>query len=92
MPGTTTDLRRVLRFLLHLGLVELRELGYGGGAHAQIADLADALEFLPEFLSENRDPDLEVIREQFQGYAARYPESRYDYLGYLDGKSLPAPY
>lgn len=92
MPETTTDLRRVLRFLIHWGLVEIRELGYCGGSHAQIADLADVLEFLPEFLAGDREPDLEVIREQFQGYAARHPDSQYDYLGYLDYKPIPAPY
>ena len=89
---TATDLRRRIRFLIHWGLVEIRELGYAGASHAQIADLADILEFLPEFLEGGPEPDVEVIREQFQGYARRYPESSYDYLSFLDGKPLHAPY
>lgn len=93
MHATTTDLRRRLRFLIHRGIVEIRNLGYAGGHDAQIADLADILEFLPEFLGEDREPNFAVIREQFEGYAARYPESNYNYLAYLDGDAeLHAPY
>lgn len=90
--GTATDLRRCIRFLIHWGLVEIRNLGYAGAPHAQIADLADILEFLPEFLEGGREPNLEVIREQFEGYARRHPESNYNYLAYLDGKPPHAPY
>ena len=89
---TVTDLRRCIRFLIHWGLVEIRNLASASAPHAQIADLADILEFLPEFLEGGREPDIEVIREQFERYARRYPESNYDYLSYLDGKPLHAPY
>lgn len=92
MTPTATDPRCRLRFLLHWGLVEIRNLGYAGGSHRQIADLADILEFLPECLGDGREPDLGVIREQFAGYAARYPDSTYDYLGYLDGKPIHGRY
>ncbi|MBX9628858.1 MAG: hypothetical protein K2X82_34010 [Gemmataceae bacterium] len=92
MSPTTADLRRCLRFLLHWGLVEIRNLGYAGGSHAQIADLADILEFLPEYLDGEREPDFDLIREQFAGYARRYPDSTYEYLAYLDGKPFHGRY
>lgn len=91
MTPAATDLRRCLRFLLHWGLVEIRNLAYGGSP-AQIADLADILEFLPEFLGDDREPDFDLIREQFAGYAGRYPDSTYDYLAYLDGKPIHGRY
>lgn len=84
---TTTNLKACVRFLLHLGLVEIRMLGHDRGSHEQIADLADVLEFLPRKLADDREPDFEMVRDQFERYAKRYPDSLGQrYLDYLDGK------
>lgn len=88
MTATANEIRRRLRFVIHWGLVEIRNLAYDGAPHEQIAFLADILEFLPAFLAEDREPDLEVIREQFEGYHKRYPNSTYDYLGYLADRPI----
>ena len=89
MTTTETDLQHRIRFLLHWGLVEIRNLAYGGGHDEQIAYLADVLELLPGFLNDEKQPKFDVIREQFANYAKRFPESRYEYLAYLDGKAIP---
>jgi hypothetical protein len=85
MPSVVNDLKHRLRYVIHLGLVEIRNLAYCGGQDAHIAKLADVLEFLPRYLEDDREPDMLVIREQFEQYRAENPLSRYDYLGYLDG-------
>lgn len=90
MTATETDLRRSMRYVLHLGLVELRELGQTRSSHDRIAHLADLLEFLPQFLGDETIPDPEVLREQFEKYRGRYPDSPYRYSEYLDGKEPPA--
>lgn len=84
---TATSLKACVRFLIHFGLVEIRMLGQERGSHEQIAHLADVLEFLPRKLADDREPDFDVIREQFEQYARRYPDSMGQrYLNYLDGK------
>jgi hypothetical protein len=92
MTTTETDLQHRIRFLVHWGLVEIRNLAYSGGHDDQIAHLADVLEFLPRFLGEDKQPNFEVVREQFENYVKRFPDTGYDYLGYLDGKLIPEPF
>lgn len=86
MSSVAIDLKHRLRYVIHLGLVEIRNMAYLGGQDAQIAKLADVLEFLPRYLDDDREPDMLVIREQFEQYQAENPKSIYDYLGYLDGR------
>ena len=89
MTTTETDLQHRIRFLVHWGLVEIRNLAYDGGHEEQIALLADVLEFLPGYLGDEKQPNFEVVREQFENYSKKFPASSYDYLGYLDGKPIP---
>lgn len=94
MTLVESDLRTKLPYLIHVGLVELRLMGYERAPHEQVAKLADVLEFLPRFLEPDGKPDLEVIREQFEQYAAEFPQSRFAkrYLGILDGTFPVAKY
>lgn len=94
MTSTAPDLRVVLRYLIHAGLVEIRSLGYLRGSHDQIAHLADVLEFLPGRLEGGREPDFAVVLEQFEAYAARYPESDgRRYVEFLTGeRTVPDHY
>jgi hypothetical protein len=87
MTAVDTRLRQVLPYLIHTGLVELRLLGYENAPHEQIAKLADVLEFLPRYLEPDGKPAMEVIREQFEQYAAEFPQSRFAerYFMILDG-------
>jgi hypothetical protein len=49
------------------------------------------LEFLPRFLEDDREPDVMMIREQFEQYRSEYPAASYDYVAVLDGKTeVPA--
>jgi hypothetical protein len=87
MTLVESELRAKLPYLIHVGLVELRLLGYERAPHEQIAKLADVLEFLPRYLEPDGKPDMEVVREQFEQYAAEFPRSQFAkrYLGILDG-------
>lgn len=86
MPTVTPDLRHKLRYLIHLGLTEIRSLAYEGGHDARIAKLADVLEFLPRYLEDDREPDLLTVREQFEQYQVEHPAATFNYLAFLDGK------
>jgi hypothetical protein len=94
MPAVQTDLRVKLPYLVHLGLVELRLLAFEKAPHEQIAKLADVLEFLPRYLEPDGDPDAEVVREQFEQYAAEFPRTRFAerYLAIIDGADTPPAY
>ena len=87
MRTATPDLRPKLRYLIHLGLTEIRGLAHEGGHDARIAKLADVLEFLPRYLEDDREPDLLTVREQFEQYQTEYPATTFDYLAFLDGKA-----
>lgn len=87
MPTVTPDLRHKLRYLIHLGLTEIRSLANEGGQDARIAKLADVLEFLPRYLEDDREPDPITVREQFEQYQTEYPDATFDYLTLLDGKT-----
>jgi len=81
-----TDVRDRLRYVIHLGLVDIRNLAFAGGHDQQIADLADILEILPAAMGNDSEPDLTVIHEEFERYELEYPEHRYKFLDILDGK------
>jgi hypothetical protein len=87
MTVTTIDVKARLRYVIHLGLVEIRSLAMLGGQDQQISKLADVLEFLPRQLEDDvdLDADLYIIIEQFEQYKTEFPEARYDYIGYLTG-------
>ena len=84
---SSTDLRTKLPYLIHLGCVEIRHLAFNRGSYDQIAKLADVLEFLPQYIESDREPEIDVIREQFEQYATEFPISTYSerYLEFLDG-------
>lgn len=82
-----TDLRTKLPYLIHLGCVEIRSLAFEEAPYAQIAKLADILEYLPRFFQSEQESDDEVIREQFEQYVTEFPDSTFGdrYLQCLDG-------
>jgi hypothetical protein len=83
-----SKLRRRIAFILHRGLVEARLLAMGGKS-TQIADLADALECLPGYLDRAKDDSVATIRSNLQTYASKYPDSRFEYVRYLDEYDPP---
>ena len=90
MPTVSVELKPAIRYLIHLGLVEIRNLAFHGGHDTRIAKLADVLEFLPRLLAEDQEPDFAMVREQFEQYQTENSTPLYDYLAYLDGR-LPIP-
>ena len=86
-----SQLARRLRYIIHCGLVEIRNLASVDGTSQRIHDLADALEILPRYLEEATDEDVEIIRSVLVDYQARYPNSR-DILKYLDWHDVPDRY
>jgi hypothetical protein len=85
------ELARRLRYIMHCGFVEIRNLAGVAGAAPQIHDLADAMEILPRYLDGTDEDSLEMIRFVLQDYKTRYPHSR-DYLKYLDSEDVPNRY
>jgi hypothetical protein len=77
------DLAKRLLYILHRGLIEIRNLALAQGQE-QIADLADALEILPGFFERWQDSHLEMIRFVLRTYQGKYPGGAYDYLANLD--------
>jgi hypothetical protein len=53
---TDTDLQSRIRFHVHWGFVEIRNLAYSGGHDEQVAHLAAVLEFLPVCSAMNDNP------------------------------------
>ena len=88
---TMTDLRRCIRFLIHWGLVEIRNLGYASAPHAQIADLADILEFLPEFLEGGREPRHRGDPRAVRGLLPPLSGIELQLLGLSRRQSSPSP-
>jgi hypothetical protein len=88
MIATQASLRKRLRFILHRGFTETRNLALAGN-HEQISELADAMEILPRYLDECRDEDLAMIRFVLQNYHNKYPQSSYGYLEILEGHEEP---
>ena len=91
MTQTRDDLSRRLLFILHRGFTEIRNLALARGDD-QIADLADAMEILPRLVDEHTEEDIELIRFVLKNYKDRHPESRYDYLPFLDEYDVPERY
>ena len=91
MNTTSQDLRKRLLFILHWGFAEARLLALDE-KHQQIFHLADALEILPRYVDECSDEDLELIHFVLKDYKEKYPESRFDYLAYLEEKEPPERY
>ena len=96
MVAQEIALRHKLPYLVHAGLVEIRNLAYESAHGPQIAKLADVLEFLPRYLEDDRDPDeaTELIREQFQQYATEFPGTWFGEraLAIIDGMDTPSNY
>jgi len=88
-------IQTILPYLLHLGFVEIRNLAEDPANSAQIAKLADVMEFLPRVLEPGARPiDDFVIREQFEQYLRSFPNSwhAHRYLAILDGLDTPTTY
>ena len=86
-----SQLARRLRYIIHCGFVEIRNLARVEGASGQIHDLADAMEILPRYLEEATGEDVELIRFVLRDYQNRYPQSR-EFLKYLDSHDVPDRY
>jgi hypothetical protein len=85
------DLARRLRYIIHCGFVDIRNLAGVPGAEQQIHDLADAMEILPRYFDDASSDDLELIRFTLCDYRRRYPEGR-DFVQYLDESDVPERY
>ncbi len=72
-----------LNFILHFGICEIRKLALAN-EQGQIADLADALEFLPKYLKQCSEEDAELIRFALKCYQEKYPGGSFDYVAHLD--------
>ena len=81
-------LRRRLLFILHRGLAEAQLLAMAGKIE-QITDLADALEGLPGCLDCWNEEHLVTIRFNLETYASKHPDSRFEYVRYLDEYDPP---
>jgi hypothetical protein len=77
MNLTENDLHKRLLYILHLGLVEIRNLALAAGQE-QIADLADAMEILPGLLDKGGNDELDLIRNVLKDYQEKY-HSNYDF-------------
>lgn len=73
---------RKLCYIFHRGFVEARLLALNK-LDQQAHDLADAFEFLPGFLPDWREANLDLIRSTLQTYQKKYASS-FDYVGVLD--------
>ena len=88
MNATEPCLRKRLQYILHWGFVEARILALDGRSE-QIAELADAMEILPQYLDECDEDGLEMIRFVLQNYQSKFPLSNYSYLDILEGRKEP---
>jgi hypothetical protein len=85
------NLDRHLLFVLHRGLVEARLLAQSD-QYAQAFDLIDALETLPGMIASDRQIPMDLVRFNFSKYKAKYPQSSFDYLKYLEDVTLPSEF
>jgi hypothetical protein len=85
------EMVRRLKYIIHRGFTEVRNLAGIAGAERQIHDLADAMEILPRYLDSPTDDDLEMIRCVLKDYHDHYPQSR-GLLKYLDCDDVPDRY
>lgn len=76
-------IKQRLLYILHIGLVEIRNLAPQTEKQKQVCALADILELIPGVIAFNKEEYLAIIREEFEKYAAKY-NSPYEYHLYLD--------
>jgi hypothetical protein len=88
MIASQQDLTKRLLFILHHGLVEIRNLALGEG-HEQIADLADALETIPGYLDHWTDDHLEMILFNLRTYEEKYHGRAFDYIAHVERYAPP---
>ena len=91
MKTIPKNIRERLLFILHRGLTEIRNLALREG-NEQIAELADALEIVPGHALNCPEDKLELIRYALQNYQAKFPESAYNHVAYLDQYDPPDRY
>jgi hypothetical protein len=77
-------LHRKLLYILHRGLVELRNLALARESAQRLVDLSDTLEVLPSLMDQWEDGHLDLIRRLLADYQAKYSGSTFDYLSILD--------
>jgi len=87
MNVTENDLHKRLLYVLHLGLVEIRNLALAA-SQQQIADLADAMEILPGLLDRGGSEGLDLIRHVLKDYQEKYP-SNYDFPRRFEETEVP---
>ena len=87
MNATQEELSKRLLYILHLGLVEIRNLALGAGQE-QIAELADALELLPRFVNRFDEDNIEMTRFVLKTYQDKY-HSAFDYPARFDRYDAP---
>jgi hypothetical protein len=85
------DLARRLLYILHRGLIEVRNLALAA-EQEQIADLADALEILPGMIDRWNDDSLTMARFVLETYQRKYPGGGYDHLATLEQYPPPDRY
>lgn len=99
MNAVAVDVREKLAFILHWGCVEIRNLSFpsreGDAANLEaerfkhINDLADLLEWLPQFMMRDlNDNDIKLVRVTIRDYCRRHPNSTYRYLEQFDADEL----
>jgi hypothetical protein len=92
MTTTTVGLRHRVAYLLHVGIAEIRNLGYENAPQGQIADLADAIENFPRYIVDEPTPDdWEMVRFVIENYNKHYPDSGWVLVQALD-KDPPERY
>ncbi len=87
MNVTESDLHKRLLYILHLGLVEVRNLALAGGQE-QIADLADAMEILPGLVDKGGSDELDLIRNVLKDFQEKY-QSNYDFPRRFEEYEVP---
>ncbi len=90
MTTTDQELQKRLLYILHQGFVEVRNLALAAG-HKQIAELADVMELIPQFVHRRTEENLELIRCELKRYQDKYRSSG-NYPARLDEYDAPASY
>lgn len=85
---TADERSRRLLYLLHMGLVEIRNLARAPGNGMQISKMADALEIVPEMIVRSRDEQIPILRDELRKYQSAFP-TQWDPTGVLDHLPLP---
>ena len=87
MALPTDRMRVTLLYLLHRGLVEIRNLCLSHNTK-QAADLADALELIPGMLNNWREGCPDEIADIFARYQNKYPESGFNFVERFRSQSI----